>query len=167
MSDKESNIIELKVGHIAPDFMAEITNPDGLITSISFYKFLQGDNPNGKPTKVLLVFYPGDDTPGCTKQLCDIRDLHGAYQKHGVTILGVNQADKESHYNFIQKYNFPFGIIIDKDKKIRESYGAIKKFFKNYITKRGVFLVDTDAKILLKYWGQQDNQKILDLLANN
>ena len=58
--------------------------------------------------KVLLIFYPGDDTPGCTKQLCGVRDIYSEYQELGVEVYGVNHADLASHQKFIDKFSFPF-----------------------------------------------------------
>jgi peroxiredoxin Q/BCP len=152
---------KLEVGEIAPNFLAIAQNPDGTEQNIELYKVLD----SGK--KVLLVFYPGDDTPGCTKQLCGIRDVYKEYQDQGVTVFGVNHASDQSHLKFIKKYNFPFPIIVDADKSIRANYGAEKLFFKNITTKRSVFLIDTNKKILFIKWGQQDNDQILNMLKTN
>lgn len=153
------NKVELEVGDTAPNFSASIQYPDKL-EQFDFYKTLD----SGK--KVLLVFYPSDDTPGCTAQLCGLRDTYQGYAQENVEVVGVNHGSSSSHLKFIQKFSFPFGIVIDQDKSIRDSYGATKLFFKNVTTKRGVFLVDTDRKILFKHWGQQDNQKILEFLKS-
>ncbi len=157
MSNKKEILHKLKIGDIAPNFVAKIQNPDESISDFDLYKELTNN-------LVLLIFYPGDDTPGCTAQLCGVRDVYSQYQKYNVKVVGVNQADSNSHLKFIKKYTFPFGIIIDEDKKIRESYGAEKKFIKYLTTKRGVFLINKDKKIEYIFWGQQDNQKIFDLL---
>ena len=116
---------------------------------------------------ILLVFYPGDDTPGCTKQLCGIRDIYKEYADHGVKVYGVNQASGSSHQDFINKYNYQFDIIVDEDKSLREQFGAVGKFFNNVITKRGVFLIDKDHVIKYRFWGQQDNQKIIDMIKES
>lgn len=150
--------IKLQVGDKAPLFESQIQNPDGTVESFNLDKTLEAGN------KVLLVFYPGDDTPGCTAQLCGIRDVYSEYKDLGVKVIGINHGNGQSHLKFIQKYHYQFGIIIDQDKNIRHSYGAEKTFFKNITTKRSVFLIDTDQKILFIHWGQQDNQQILDLL---
>jgi thioredoxin-dependent peroxiredoxin len=144
----------LNIGDIAADF--KVKNQEGL--DISLYKVLASGQ------KVLLIFYPGDDTPGCTKQLCGVRDIYNQYSKKNVTVFGINHASADSHEKFIQKYNFPFDILVDTDKKIIKQFGAEKFFFKNLIIKRGVFLIGTDKKIIYKHWGQQDNQKVLDIL---
>ena len=116
---------------------------------------------------MLLVFYPGDDTPGCTKQLCDIRDIYQEYKDLKVKVLGVNQGSKESHQKFIDKFNYKFDIIVDEDKQLRERFGAVGKFFNNVITKRGVFLINKENKVIYKFWGQQDNKKIIDILKDS
>lgn len=153
------NITKLNIGEVAPNFEATLQNPDGSNEVVELYKLLETQ-------KVLLVFYPGDDTPGCTKQLCGIRDVYGDYKKYNVKVLGVNQANKESHFKFIEKYNYPFGIIVDEDKSIRQKYGAIGKFFANTVTKRGVFLINEDKTIQYIFWGQQDNEKIFEILES-
>jgi len=158
---KKPSIVKLEIGDLAPDFEAEIQNPDGSVEKFNLELTLKQNN------KVLLVFYPGDDTPGCTAQLCGIRDIYSQYRDFGVKVVGVNHADSKSHLKFINKYNYPFGIIIDQDKSIRAKYGAEKPFFNNVTTKRSVFLIDTNRKILFIHWGQQDNQQILDLLKNS
>jgi peroxiredoxin len=167
MSETE---IKLQIGDIAPDFTTKVQNPDGSITDFDLHKFVKEGN------KVLLVFYPGDDTPGCTAQLCGIRDIYKEYQDLGITVLGVNPAKAESHLKFIKKYNYQFGIIedtqktikenLETEKTVREKYQAEKLFFKHKTTKRGVFLVNEKAEILFIHWGQQNNQEILDLVKN-
>ena len=158
---KKLTEVKLEVGDLAPLFEAEIQNLDGTVDKFNLDKTLN-DNQ-----KVLLVFYPGDDTPGCTAQLCGIRDIYKEYQDLGVKVVGVNHSDSKSHLKFITKYHYPFGIVIDKDKNIRSQYGAEKMFFKNITTKRSVFLIDTNRKILFIHWGQQDNQEIINLLKNS
>lgn len=158
--EKKEKVV-LKVGLTAPNFAATVQYTDKL-EEIDLYKFLEED----KNRKVLLVFYPGDDTPGCTKQLCGIRDIYQKYQDLGVTVFGINPANEKSHQQFIQKYSYQFGIIVDKDKEIREKYGAIGSFFGNVTTKRSVYLIGSDKRILFTQAGQQDNQKILELLKN-
>jgi thioredoxin-dependent peroxiredoxin len=151
--------IQLQVEDTAPDFTATLQLPDK-VEDFTLYKALESGH------KVLLIFYPGDDTPGCTKQLCAVRDVYSEFSKYNVKVVGVNQASPESHLRFIQKYNYQFGIIVDSDKTIREKYGAIKPFFGNITTKRGAFLIDTDKKIKFIHWGQQNNEEILQLLKS-
>jgi thioredoxin-dependent peroxiredoxin len=152
-----SETVKLSIGDQAPDFVVV----DSTGNKISL------DNILKENKYLLLVFYPGDDTPGCTKQLCGVRDIYTEYQNLGVKVLGVNSAEADSHQKFINKYNFPFEILVDRDNQIRDKYGAIKNFFGKKITKRGVFLIDKNGIIKFIHWGQQDNQEILDLIQNN
>ena len=156
MSDKESK--SLQIGAKTPDFSAKVQNPDGSVIDITLSKLLADGQ------KVLLIFYPGDDTPGCTAQLCGVRDVYATYQKLGVTVMGVNPANAESHLKFIKKYEYPFGIIVDEDKTIREKFGAIGSFFGKATTKRSVFLIDTDGTCIYRFFGQQDNDKVFEIL---
>jgi peroxiredoxin Q/BCP len=153
------NRVELQLQDIAPNFTATIQLPNQT-SDFDLYKTLE----SGK--KVLLIFYPGDDTPGCTKQLCGVRDVYSEFEKYNLTVVGVNHSGPESHLRFIQKYEFPFGIVIDSDKTIRQDYGAIKAFFGNITTRRGAILIDTDKKIKFICWGQQNNEEILQLLQS-
>jgi len=147
---------KLVVGDIAPDFTAKTQSGEDIRLS-DLLKLGQ---------KVLLVFYPGDDTPGCTAQLCGIRDVYSEYKDLGVRVLGMNHAEAKSHQKFINKYEYPFDIIVDEGREIIKQYGAVKLFFKNISTKRGVFLVDIDGKIIYLAWGQQNDQEIIEFLKN-
>jgi thioredoxin-dependent peroxiredoxin len=153
MSESKSLI----VGQTVPDFTATIQTLNGTETFN-----LQDSLAAGQ--KILFIFYPGDDTPGCTAQLCGVRDVYETYQKLGVKVLGVNPASGESHLKFIQKFSYPFGIIVDEDKSIRELFGAVGSFFGKPTTRRSVFLVDTDGKVIYRFFGQQDNANIFELL---
>ena len=155
MSESKS----ITVGQIVPDFSATVQNLNGTETFNLKQTLATGQ-------KVLLIFYPGDDTPGCTAQLCGVRDVYSTYQKLGVKVLGVNPASGESHLKFIQKFGYPFGIIVDENKSIRELFGAVGNFFGKATTKRSVFLIDTDGKVIFRFFGQQDNNKIFELLEN-
>ncbi len=79
---------------------------------------------------VVLYFYPKDDTPGCTTEACNFRDDYSAYQKAGVTILGVSPDNPKSHAKFKEKYQLPFTLLADEDHKVCELYGVwgLKKF---------------------------------------
>jgi peroxiredoxin Q/BCP len=145
-----------EVGQIAPNFQSVTQSGQ----KVDLYQILE----SGK--RVLLVFYPGDMTPGCTAQLCGIRDVYSDYTKYGVKVLGVNHAGPESHQQFIDQYGFPFDILVDKDKEIINLYGATKSFYGRPTIKRGVFLIDTNKTIIYRFWGQQDNQKVLQILAD-
>lgn len=149
--------IKLKVGDLAPDFTAVVQFANTQKT-LSLAELLASGQ------KVLLIFYPKDQTPGCTRQLCGVRDVYPEYLQRKVTILGVNPGDASSHQKFIQQQGYDFGLVVDKDGYIRELYGAVTYFFGHKITKRGVFLINENGQIIYIHWGQHDNQKIFALL---
>lgn len=144
----------LNVGDKAPLFSLKNQNND----LVELKKVLSDGH------KVLLVIYPKDDTPGCTAQMCRVRDDYSEFEKLGVKVYGLNHDSATSHIKFIEKYNFPFDILIDENRKIIKEYGSTKMFFKNETTQRGAYLIDTSEKIIFAQKGQQDNQEILDLL---
>lgn len=108
-----------------------------------------------KGSIVVLYFYPKDDTPGCTKEACAFRDRQSELTKHGVKVLGVSPDDKESHAKFRDKFDLNFPLLVDKDHKIAEKYGAWRE--KNMYGKismgiqRSTFLIDEEGKIA-KVW---------------
>jgi thioredoxin-dependent peroxiredoxin len=157
--DMSTNTVnnELKVGSIAPDFSLFTQSA----RQVNLYQVLD----SGK--KVLLIFYPKDMTPGCTVQLCGVRDTYSDYAKYEIEIFGVNQDSSESHQRFIDTHQFQFDILIDEDRQVAKQYGAIKHIFGNIGTKRGVFLINTDRTILYQVWGQQDNSEVLEVLKQN
>ncbi|MEI6900742.1 MAG: thioredoxin-dependent thiol peroxidase [Bacteroidota bacterium] len=102
----------IKIGDKAPTFTCE--DQDGQKISLEDFK--------GK--KVILYFYPKDSTPGCTAEACNLRDNYGLLMKKGFAILGVSADDEKSHKNFSQKNMLPFSLLVDKEKKIIQSYGV-------------------------------------------
>lgn len=143
----------LTVGSRAPSF----TLKDAAGNAVSLKDF------KGKKN-VILVFYPGDMTPGCTMQLCAIRD---DWQKFaGSAVYGVNHADADSHNKFIKKYGFPFPLLIDKGKKVSARYGAVKSFFKAKIIKRTVVGIGKDGKIFYLRRGMPKDADILKAIAH-
>lgn len=74
--------------------------------------------------KLVLFFYPKDDTPGCTKEACNLRDNYALLQSKGIALLGVSADDQESHKRFEQKYQLPFPLLADTSRKIIEDYGV-------------------------------------------
>lgn len=93
---------------------------------------------------VLLVFYPGDDTPVCTKQLCDYRDNLGVFQKLGIQVVALNPQSEDSHGKFAEKHRLPFPVAADAGGAVTRSYGARGLFG---MTKRALVLVGRDGKI--------------------
>ena len=101
--------------------------------------------------KVVLYFYPKDDTPGCTKEACSFRDAFSKFKKQGITILGVSPDSEKSHQKFTAKYNLPFTLLADTDHSIADAYGVYgeKKFMgRTYMgIHRTTFLIDEKGKI--------------------
>lgn len=97
-----------------------------------------------KERAVLLVFYPGDDTPVCTKQLCDYRDNLGVFAGLGVDVVALNPQPLASHEKFAGKYDLPFPLAADPDKRVCTMYGAIGLFG---MTKRALVLVGRDGRV--------------------
>ncbi|SKC00932.1 thioredoxin-dependent thiol peroxidase [Dyadobacter psychrophilus] len=102
----------LQVGDPAPAFSAK--DQDGKEVKLSDFK---GE-------KVILYFYPKDDTPGCTAQSCNLRDNYDLLLKRGYKVLGVSVDDEKSHRKFIKKYNLPFPLLADTDQKLVNDYGV-------------------------------------------
>ena len=102
----------LKVGDKAPDF--SVKDQNGNVVSLSDFK--------GK--RVVIYFYPKDNTPGCTAQACNIRDNYSALQNEGIVILGVSADSETSHQKFIDKFDLPFTLLADEDKKMLNDYGV-------------------------------------------
>jgi peroxiredoxin Q/BCP len=99
-----------------------------------------------KKGPVLIYFYPKDDTPGCTKQACGLRDQMGSLKKDGIEVVGVSFDNEASHQKFIAKYELNFNLLADTDGKIAEAFG-VKNPTRN-IASRASFLVGKDGKIV-------------------
>lgn len=131
--------MKLKKGDPAPQF--ESKDQDGNIVKISDYR--------GK--KVILYFYPKDDTPGCTAEACDLRDNFSNLKKEGYDVLGVSIDSEKSHKKFIEKYQLPFTLLADTDKQIVDKYGVwVEKsmYGRKYMgTARVTFLIDENGVI--------------------
>ncbi len=131
--------MELKKGDKAPEFTAHDQN--GHEINLSQLK--------GK--KVVLYFYPKDDTSGCTAQACNLRDNYTDLQKKGYIVLGVSKDNAASHKKFAEKYDLPFPLLVDTDTSINEMYGVWKEksmFGKKYMgTQRTTFVIDEEGKI--------------------
>lgn len=104
---------------------------------------------------VLLYFYPKDDTPGCTKEACAIRDSWGDFKKYKLAVLGVSTDSVESHSKFSKKFDLPFPILADDEKKVVQAYGVWgekQMMGRTYQgTKRMSFLIDDQGKIAKVY----------------
>ncbi|MBD2716237.1 thioredoxin-dependent thiol peroxidase [Microvirga sp. STR05] len=101
--------------------------------------------------KVALYFYPKDDTSGCTAQACDLRDNYQSLQAAGIQVLGVSIDSEKSHKKFAEKYELPFPLLVDEDKKLVEDYGVWQEksmYGRKYMgTMRYTFLIDETGKI--------------------
>jgi thioredoxin-dependent peroxiredoxin len=103
-----------------------------------------------KVSSVILVFYPGDFTPVCTKQLCDYRDNMEQFHSFGVQLFGISKNDRDSHSKFVDAHKFPFPLLTDPDNKVAKQYGCSSLFMLGSIS-RAVFLVNTKGMILYRY----------------
>ena len=122
--------------------------------------------------KVVLYFYPKDHTPGCTKEACAFRDNFAEFKKRGVEILGVSIDSETSHQSFAEKYNLPFTLLADPEKKIVEAYGVWGEknlYGRKYMgTQRATFLIDESGRIAAvfpKVKPEEHAKEILALLA--
>src|SRR5437773_7684398 len=109
---KKAIEIKLKEGDKAPDFVAA-TSGGGKVSLSDF-----------KGKNVILYFYPRDNTPGCTKEACAFRDEFAAFKQKGAVVLGVSTDSPKAHDKFAQKYELPFTLLADEDKRIVQAYGA-------------------------------------------
>ncbi len=129
----------VKEGGKAPDF--KLKNQNGETVKLA--------DERGK--KIALYFYPKDDTPGCTKQACSLRDGFKDLQKAGITVYGVSMDSEAKHQKFISKYDLPFDLLIDADHAVADKYGAYgeKKFMGRTYNGilRKTFLIDEDGRV--------------------
>jgi thioredoxin-dependent peroxiredoxin len=130
----------LEVGDKAPAFRT--TDQDGDEVSLRDFK--------GK--KVVLYFYPKDDTPGCTKEACSFRDGWSKFRRKGVAVLGVSVDDEKSHRKFADKFSLPFPLLADTDREIVKAYGVWGEksmYGRKYMgTHRVTYLIDEKGKIV-------------------
>lgn len=145
-----SDTTQLKIGDTAPMF--SLKNQDNKEVSLKDFQDKQD---------VILVFYPGDMTPGCTIQLCNIRDDWSKFTRLGIAVLGINHADEDSHAAFVEKFKFPFPLLVDTDKKVSKKYGAIKKLFLATVIKRTVVGINKKGKIVYYKTGMPKDADIL------
>ena len=131
--------MELKIGDKAPEF--SVNDQDGKLINLADYR--------GK--KVILYFYPKDQTPGCTIQSCNLRDNYEMLQAKGYEVLGISSDSEKSHRNFIEKQSLPFTLLADVDKKVHDLYGTWvekKMYGRTYMgTARTTFVIDENGVI--------------------
>jgi thioredoxin-dependent peroxiredoxin len=131
--------MSLEVGDKAPEFAG--VDQEGNPIKLSDFK--------GK--KVVLYFYPKDNTPGCTAQACNLRDNYSDLQAAGYEVIGISSDSEKSHQKFIDKFELPFRLIADTDKSIHEQFGTwVEKsmYGKKYMgTSRTTFVIDENGVI--------------------
>lgn len=133
----------LNVGDTAPDF--SLPAGDGKTLSLKEFR--------GK--KVVLYFYPKDNTPGCTKEACSFRDDIRKFERKGAVIIGVSADRVESHRKFADKYDLPFSLVSDEKKSLINAYGVWKKkslYGRTFLgIERSTFVIDEKGKIARIY----------------
>jgi peroxiredoxin Q/BCP len=157
LSQRRYTVGLLAVGTKAPEFTT--TDQDGKRHSLSDFK--------GK--KVILYFYPKDNTSGCTKEACAFRDNFDQFRQLNVEILGVSIDSEKSHKSFVQKYDLPFTLLADADKSLVEAYGAWGEkslYGKKYMgTNRVTYLIDEAGRIAAVFPKVKPERHAEELLA--
>jgi len=134
----------LQVGDVAPEFT--LNDQNGSPVSLSQFR----------GQRVVIYFYPKDDTPGCTKEACNFRDQWSAFTSHSIQVLGISKDGAGSHSKFIAKYDLPFTLLSDPEPcAVAEAYGSygLKKFMgKEYMgMMRHTFVIDAEGRIERAY----------------
>jgi peroxiredoxin Q/BCP len=147
----------LEKGDRAPDF--EMSDGEGKVWRLSELK--------GK--KVILYFYPADDTPGCTIQACDFRDTQKELTDAGFVVLGVSPQGAASHQKFTSKYDLNFPLLVDEDTSVARAYGAYKdkgEVFNGIPLKikRSTFVIDEDGRIEQALYGVRAKGHVASLM---
>lgn len=139
----------LDTGDPAPTFT--LKDQDGKAVSLADFK----------GQKVIVYFYPKDDTPGCTTQACDFRDSLVPISGAGYTVLGISKDGAESHQNFIKKFAIPYTLLTDTENEVGKSYGAYgeKTMYgkKTVGVIRSTFVIDEDGKVERAYYNVKAN----------
>ena len=142
----------LQTGQKAPDFSLVSSTGDTVCLS----------DFTGK-NHLVLIFYPGDETPGCTKQLCAIRDDYTKFEAKNAKVFGVNPADGDSHRKFVKRYGFPFPLLIDEGQKTAKLYGCDN----GPSVKRTVYVIDPQGMIIYVKQGLPPDEEILQAIPDN
>ena len=129
----------LCIGDFAPDFT--LPNQDSVDTSLSSFK----------GSRVVIYFYPKDDTPGCTTQACDFRDAVERIIASKSTVFGVSLDSVASHKRFAEKNNLPFSLLSDESGEVSESYDSLNNFISFKSSKRNTFIIDPYGKVAKIY----------------
>ena len=157
---KESFMTHLNVGDVAPDFT--LNNEAGEPVTLSSLR--------GK--KVVLFFYPKDDSPSCTKEACSMRDHYRTFEKMDIEIFGISPDNEKKHQKFIDKYEFQYSLLADPEKDVIELYGlwGEKKFMGKIITgvHRTTFVIDEQGiimDIITKVKTSEHGQQVLESIS--
>ena len=145
----------VKEGQYAPPFTTQmITGVQ--VTPVSLADF------HGR--KVILYFYPKDDTPGCTKEACAFRDGYARFQNAGLVVLGCSIDSADAHKQFIQKYNLPFSLLLDPNRKIATAYGAANGIPILGLDRRVTYVIDENGKVLKVYPNVDPSTHAIEIL---
>jgi thioredoxin-dependent peroxiredoxin len=136
----------LPVGAMAPDFTLLSQKGDTIRLAHAL-----------KNGPVVLIFYPGDATPVCTKQLCAIRDDYSAFLIKRTTVFGVNPASASSHAEFVANHGFPFPLLVDTNKEVTKKYGCVGLF----MVQRTVYVIASDGQVVYAARGNPPAEEIL------
>lgn len=140
----------LHTGDLAPSF--RLQDEHGTEISLTQFKDV---------APVVLIFYPGDMTPGCTMQLCSIRDEWKAFKEGGIQVFGVNGGSAGSHQKFKEMHKLPYPLLIDTNKKVSEAYDALFSFFGIKIIRRTVIGIDKTGTVRYMKRGMPKTSDIL------
>src|ERR1700730_19294769 len=147
----------LREGDLAPPITTQMVTGEQITPfSLTAYR--------GK--KIVLYFYPKDDTPGCTKEACAFRDGFAQFQTAGLTVLGCSIDSSEAHRKFIKKYSLPFPLLLDPDRKIATNYGAANGIPILGLDKRITYVIDEDGRIFKVYPNVDPSQHAIQILAD-
>ena len=148
---------KLQAGDHAPEFEAQ--DADGKTWRLSDLR--------GK--KVILYFYPADDTPGCTREACDFRDSQSDFTDAGYVVLGASPQGADSHGAFSSKYRLNFPLLVDEDMALAKAYGTAGVFGKfesiPLMVQRSTFVIDANGKIERALYGVSSRSHVEELKA--
>lgn len=138
----------LAIGSDAPEF--SLSAQDGSTVRLSDFR---------EKSSVVLIFYPGDETPVCTKQLCEIRDDYSSFSNKGAVVFGINPGSEKSHQKFAEKHDFQFKLLIDKNSDVAKNYKAKGKV----MNQRTVYVINPQGKVV---YAQRGKPPVSEILAN-
>lgn len=153
VSAEESEM--LKIGEAAPDF--ELADENGETVRLADFRDKSG---------VVLMFYPADNTPGCTKQLCTARDDYDKYQAAGIAVFGVNPGSPETHRRFAEKHGMRTPLLVDRDARVSRAYDALMPLLLMKIVNRTVVGIGRDGTVRYCERGMPPTSEIIAAMAS-